>query len=122
MTKTPTFREVLSSALAYWEKRRLVYNTVLLLVTLVMVVLGQPETTSWLTVSGLVGFLTLAVMANVLYSVAYIPDIAFQLSAYRERWLRWRTGLFWFGLGFAALLTFWVLSVGLVSLGLSNNS
>jgi Mn2+/Fe2+ NRAMP family transporter len=122
MTNPPTFRDVLSNALAYWERRRLFYNAVLLVIALFMFLVGQPETRSLLSFSGAVVFLMLAVVANVLYSVAYLPDIALQLSNYRDGWLRWRKGLFWFGLVFAGLLTFWVMGVGLVSLWLSSTS
>jgi Mn2+/Fe2+ NRAMP family transporter len=122
MTKEQIFREVLSNALAYWEKRRLAYNAVLLAIAIAMFFVGQPETTSLLSLSGAVTLLVLAVAANVLYTVAYLPDIALQLSDYRERWLRWRKWLFWSGLVFAALLTFWVTGVGLVSLWLSSTS
>jgi Mn2+/Fe2+ NRAMP family transporter len=122
MTNSPTFHDVLSNALAYWEKRRLLYNAVLVGIALLMFLVGQSETRSLLSVSGAVVFLMLAVAANLLYTVAYLPDIALQLSAYRESWLRWRKGLFWFGLVFAALLTVWVMGVGIVSLWLSSSS
>jgi Mn2+/Fe2+ NRAMP family transporter len=119
---TVTFREALSNALGYWERRRLVYNAVLLVIALIMFLMGLPETKTLLSFTGLLLLFVLAVAANLLYSVAYLPDIALQLSNYRDRWLRWRKLLFWFGLGFAALLTFWVTGVGLVSLRLSSNS
>jgi Mn2+/Fe2+ NRAMP family transporter len=115
MSDTLTFRDVLSNALAYWERRRLLYNAVLVVIVLVMFLIGQPETRRLLSFSGVVSFLTLAVAANILYSVAYIPDIALQLSDYRDSWLKRRGWLFWFGLAFAALLTFWVMSVGVMS-------
>jgi Mn2+/Fe2+ NRAMP family transporter len=119
---TVTFREALSNALGYWERRRLVYNAVLFGVALVLFLLGQPETRTFLNVTGLLLFLVLVMAANLLYSVAYLPDLALQLSSYRNQWLRWRKFLFWFGLCFGALLTFWVTGVGLVSLWLSSNS
>lgn len=119
---TTTFREALSNALAFWEKRRLFYNGALFLIVVVMFLIGLPETNSFLSFSGLVILLILALAANLLYSVAYVPDIALQLSDFRERWLKWRVWLFWFGLVVAGLLTFWVMGVGLVSLWLSSNS
>ncbi len=121
MTNT-TFREALSNALAYWEKRRLLYNGVLLIIAVVVFLIGLPETNSLLSFSGLIVFLMLAVIANLLYSAAYVPDIALQLSDYRERWLRWRKWLFWFGLIFAGLLTFWVMGIEVISLWLSSAS
>jgi hypothetical protein len=122
MAASPIFREVLSNALAYWEKRRLLYNVVLLVIVVVMILLGQPESRSLLSFTGGMTLLTLAVAANIVYCAAYVPDIALQLSDYREGWLKRRKWLFWFGLVFAGLLTFWVMGVGLVSLWLSSAS
>lgn len=120
MTDTPTFREVLSNALVYWEKRRLLYNTVLFVIVVVMFLIGQPTVAGLINFSGMMTLLVLAVAANILYSFAYLPDIMLQLSDYRETWLRWRKWLFWSGVVFAGLLTVWVLGVGLVSVWLSS--
>ncbi len=95
---------------------------VLFVIALMIFLLGQPETTSLLSFSGATDFFSLAVAANLLYCVAYLPDIVLQLSDYRERWLRWRKWFFWFGLAFASLLTFWVMVVTIVSLWLSSTS
>lgn len=115
-------REALSNALAYWEPRRLIYNAVLLVITLVMFFLGQPATKAFLNFTGLMSLLVLAVLANIFYSVVYGLDVVVQLSNYRDAWLRWRFLLFWFGLILAALLTVWVTGVGIVGLWLSSSA
>jgi hypothetical protein len=46
----------------------------------------------------------LAVLANVAYCAAYIPDIPAQLSGFRSEWLRMRFVVFCVGVAFAAIL------------------
>jgi hypothetical protein len=54
----------------------------------------------------------LAVLANVAYCAAYLPDVFAQMSSVRNSWLRYRWVLFVVGLAFAAILThFWSLAM-----------
>lgn len=48
----------------------------------------------------------LAVLANVAYCTAYIPDLAIQHSAFRNTWLRRRWVLFLVGTLLAACMTY----------------
>ena len=52
------------------------------------------------------GLIILVVVANLLYCVAYVPDVAVQFTAYRDRWKKYRFLLFVFGTLFASLLAF----------------
>lgn len=54
----------------------------------------------------------LAVLANVAYCAAYLPDVFAQMSSLRNSWLRYRWVLFVVGLAFAGVLThFWSLAM-----------
>ncbi|MCK7577083.1 MAG: hypothetical protein MZV65_15460 [Chromatiales bacterium] len=53
-----------------------------------------------------------AVLANVAYTTAYLVDIPVQLSDFRDRWRRWRIGLFVIGTAFAAGLA-WLTGLAL---------
>jgi len=58
----------------------------------------------------------LAVLANVAYCAAYLPDVFAQMSSLRTTWLRYRWVVFVVGLAFAGVLThFW--SLGLFDQG-----
>jgi hypothetical protein len=99
-----TAREALTDAIGYWERRRLLYNGVLLLV----VAANGYANRAAASLAGIVGVLealfVLAVLANVAYCAAYVADVLAQMSAYRSRWLRLRWGLFVIGTAFAAVL------------------
>jgi hypothetical protein len=47
-----------------------------------------------------------AVIANILYSTAYIPDVFIQFSSFRSVWRRFRWMLWLIGTAFAALMAF----------------
>ncbi len=84
-------RERLSDALRFWERGRLVYN--LVLIVAVLVALG-PEIPNvpplvWLAL------VVAAVAANICYSLAYLPDLLVQMSAYAADWRRWGRPLVW---------------------------
>jgi hypothetical protein len=50
----------------------------------------------------------MAVLANVAYCAAYVPDVFAQMSSLRESWLRYRWAVLVVGLAFAGVLThFW---------------
>ena len=101
-----TFREVLSNAIRYWEPRRLIYNGALLIVVVVAFVVGWPISKRAVAPeSGLVIFI-LAVLANVAYCVAYVPDIAIQHSSFRNSWRRIRWLILLGGTLMACALTY----------------
>jgi len=96
-----------SNALSYWEPRRLVYNGVLLLVVAGCFVAGMPEARSHVGPNLLIVLFLLAVVANVLYSLAYLVDVFVQISSLRAAWLQRRWVLFAVGtLAAAALARF----------------
>jgi hypothetical protein len=99
-------RAALSNAISYWERRRLVYNAVLLLVVATIFAVNWPGSWANLSVNALLVLFVLAVLANVAYCAAYVVDVAAQLSAFRDRWLkvRWLLGVI--GTAFAGVLTY----------------
>jgi hypothetical protein len=106
-----TFREAVTNAVRFWERMRLVYNGVLIIIVITIFGLNYPP--SWRALSeqkttALFIFFILAVVANVLYSVAYVPDVFLQMSGYRETWLKYRWILFTVGVLTAGIFAqFW---------------
>ena len=103
------FRDVATNALAYWEPRRILYNSILLIVTLTWFPWGQytPFHYGTFSVASIVVLAIFAVLANLFYCFAYVVDVFVQLSGLRERWLSWRRYLFALGVVFGALLAAW---------------
>src|ERR1700758_4547923 len=99
-------RAALSNAIRYWERRRIIYNGVLLVVVVAIFAVNWPGSRAGLGVNTFLMLFVLAVLANVAYCAAYIVDIAAQLSAFREAWLRVRWLLVALGTAFAAVLTY----------------
>lgn len=100
--------KVISDALRYWEPRRLAYNLLLALITLyhALPALMKDRDIDWL--SNAMGLFVLAVIANILYCFAYIPDILIQLSEFRDKWIKARIGLFLIGCALAACFAWWI--------------
>jgi len=104
----PSFREAVSSAISYWERRRLYYNGVLAVIVLFYFfyfLRTAPSAKTELSVDKLSGLFVLAVLANVAYCAAYVPDLFAQLSSYRDPWCRYRWVLFLVGMFLAAIIT-----------------
>lgn len=105
------FKDNLTSAIRYWEKMRLVYNGILILVVATCFVWTYSTAKSQLSVNFFLGLILAAVLLNVLYCAAYIVDLLVQMSEFRERWARYRWVLFTIGAVFAAIMTrFWSLA------------
>ena len=106
---TPTFREVVTDAIRYWEPRRIGYNLVLTLIVLGWVSFTWPHFRGAFTWGSLLALFVLAVLANICYCAAYLVDVPVQYSAFRDRWRRCRWVLWLVGVIFAAIIAFyWV--------------
>jgi hypothetical protein len=99
------FMRSLTDAIRYWEPRRILYNAVLAGVVLFYFRLGYPASRKNLTLDGVLIVFLLAVLANVAYCAAYVPDIFVQSSGYQTNWRKYRWIVFTVGLAFAAILT-----------------
>lgn len=103
----PSFRDLLSDAIRYWEPRRIAYNAILAAVVLGWLVFTWPHFRSAFTWQSLLMIFFLTVLANGCYCAAYVADIPMQYSAYRELWRRSRWGLRVIGALFAGVVTFY---------------
>jgi hypothetical protein len=101
------FREIISDALAYWERRRVGYNLVLGAIVVGWVVLTWPHFRGAFTWSSLLALFVLAVLANACYCAAYLVDIPVQYSSFRVPWRRRRWVLWALGVVFAGVLTYY---------------
>lgn len=98
-------REIGADAVGYWEKRRLIYNAILILIVAWYFVSGLPASREHAGFNLLLVLFVLSVVANVLYCLAYVADVFVQLSAVRDAWIRWRWVLFVVGTATAAIMT-----------------
>ena len=99
-----SIRDVITDGIGYWEKMRIAYNAILLMVVLAVFATRWPESGSTLSAQLLQGLFLLAVVANVLYCAAYIVDVAAQSSGFRDTWRRHRWILFAVGTTFASII------------------
>jgi len=106
------WRDYFSNAIRYWEPRRNLYNLLLAAVVVVHFVRELPFSKTVLQFNTLLLLFLLAVLANVAYCAAYLPDVFAQMSGVRDSWLRYRWVVFLVCLAFAAVLThFWSLAM-----------
>ena len=106
------WRDNLGNAIRYWEPRRILYNAILAIIVIFRFVKGLPASRSTVQFNDLLLLFALAVLANVAYCAAYIPDVFAQMSNLRDSWLRYRWVVFAVGVAFAAVLThFWSLGL-----------
>jgi hypothetical protein len=106
----PSFAELASDALRYWEPRRAVYNLALLGVVIAHGFAGWPESRSFLERDALFGLFFLAVLANLAYCAVYAVDLFVQFAGLRAAWAQWRWVVLVVGTAFAAVIAHFVLS------------
>ena len=92
---TPTLREMTTSALRYWERRRIVLNGVLAFVVFCVWFRGWQVSEISLPFTTIFGLLIIfAVKVNIAFCGVYIVDIFVQSSDFRSAWLNNRWILF----------------------------
>ena len=101
----PSFREIATNAIRYWETRRLIYNAVLALIVLAYFAAALPKSVSTISLNGILFLFVLTVLANLCYCAAYFVDLFAQFSGFRALWLRTRWFLLALGIAFAAVIT-----------------
>jgi len=107
-----SFQEFVTDAIRFWEPLRVAYNLVLGAIVLIYFAMGYPASKTSVTFDGVLLVILLAVLANVAFCAAYIPDVFAQASGYRETWRKVRWVLFAVGLLFASILTrFWAMGM-----------
>ena len=112
----PALRDTITSAIAYWEPRRILYNAVLLAVVTTSFFLAPSATRRALSFQLFEQLYLLAVLANVAYCAVYPVDLLVQCSGFRATWYRRRWRLLLVGLLFAAVLAHFI-SGGIFSTG-----
>src|SRR5690242_12064064 len=95
---TISLRDALTNAIGFWERRRIIYNIVLAAIVIAYFAAAWPGSSKHLSIDLAQGLFVLAVLANIAYCAAYVPDVLVQLSAARQTWLRVRWALFIVGL------------------------
>lgn len=108
-TQPTSPRSILSDALRYWERRRILYNLALSVVVVAWLVSTWPHFRSMLTMHSVLLLLILAAMANLCYCAAYLADLPMQYSLFQAAWRRWRWSLWLAGMIFAVVLaSYWI--------------
>jgi hypothetical protein len=100
--ETSGIKDIITDSLRFWEVRRIAYNLILSLVVIFGFWINADRYP--IDVERLTVLFVLAVIANLLYCSAYLPDLLIQMSAYRDTWRKYRFGLFAIGTLFAAVL------------------
>lgn len=114
---SPALRDTITSAIAYWEPRRILYNAALLAVVVTSFFVVPPETRRALSFELFEQLYLLAVLANVAWCAAYPVDLLVQCSGFRATWYRQRWRLLLVGLLFAAVLAHFI-SRGIFTTGI----
>ncbi len=95
-----TTRHIVDDALKFWERRRLIYNSVLIIAVAIISFL---EGGHW-SLNAILGLVPHALVANLLYCTAYPVDLVLQHSSWRSSWLRLRWILWLLGTALALWL------------------
>lgn len=102
-------RGIVTDAIGYWERRRILYNVILATVVAFWFVVTWPHFKPAVTLQTLLFFFVLAMLANVCYCAAYLADVPMQYSLFRTVWRRWRWGLWTIGVIFAVVIAnYWI--------------
>ena len=99
------FRDSITDALAYWERRRIPYNAILAAIVMGYFIADWSHSIRRISFHGILGLFLLAVLANIAYCVAYVGDVFVQLSGLRDLWRSWRWVLWLIGTAFASIIT-----------------
>lgn len=101
-------RENITDAIRFWERGRLLYNLALIAVSLAVLLPAGLDRLGWYRAG--TGLVVLAVIANLLYCVAYPIDLFVQASDFRKSWRTARWALLVFGTLFAVMLAYLTLA------------
>ena len=100
----------LAEGIRFWEPMRLIYNLVLVVVVVGDFFAAGPGAKDKLSFNLLLALIFFAVLANICYCVAYIPDFFVQFSGLRTAWRYGRIVLLVIGIIFAAIITHFFVS------------
>jgi hypothetical protein len=105
-----SLREAFAEAIRFWEPLRIIYNLLLVAVTLLWVALTWPHFRPAFQLPALLALGVLALLANICYCTAYLVEAAMLGGTFRNVWKnRQRWGLWVVGTLFAILLAnYWI--------------
>lgn len=96
-------------AACFWERGRLVYNAILAAIVLLWILCTWPHFRPALTFGSLAVISLLALVANLLYTTAYLADFILRAAVPSTSWRRSRQVIFVAGTLFALLLAnYWI--------------
>lgn len=99
----------LADAARFWERRRVIYNLILVGVVLTWILALWPHFRPAMHWFPLLQLIVLGLIANAFYCAAYFVDIPMQSSGVGVQWRRWRWALWTIGTLAAFLLTnYWI--------------
>ena len=102
-------RSIFADAVAYWERRRVIYNFLLAGVVITWIAATWPHFRPAFTWPSLGALLILAALAHLCYCAVYVADLPMQRSPFRNLWRRWRWSLWLIGTLFAIVFTnYWI--------------
>src|SRR5262249_10953753 len=102
--ETPLLQETATDAIRYWERRRPVYNAVLAVVVATCFAIRYPASLTLFSPDKLLQTVAAAIVLNIAYCGAYVPDVFAQMSGFRDSWRKVRWMLFAIGLTFASII------------------
>ena len=106
-TSTDLKSSPITDALKYWEPRRVIYNLVLAILTLVVSfqefvdVLGD---SAWRTFGLFLIMGVLMVLANICYCAAYVPEFLVRFTPFKHLWPKFRWVVFTSGTALACMI------------------
>jgi hypothetical protein len=105
-----SLRAAFAEAIRFWEPRRILYNLLLLAVTLLWVAFTWPHFQPAFQLPAILALGILALLANICYCAAYLVEAAMLGATFRNIWKnRQRWALWVVGTLFAILLAnYWI--------------
>jgi hypothetical protein len=110
MSGRPSFGDLATDALRYWEPRRWIYNAVLLAVVVIHFIVDWQTARALMAPEHLLQLFVFAVLANIAYCAAYVSDVFVQFSALRSKWTRWRWSVLVLGIAFGAVIAHFIMT------------
>ena len=97
-------RELITNAIQYWERKRILYNVILIILVISLYIHNLPSSRQAISIDLILNLFVFTVMANIVYCSAYVVDLLAQFSDFQSKWIQYRWALFTIGVMFASTL------------------
>jgi hypothetical protein len=104
----PEFRKIVTEAIRYWERARLLYNIALALVVIAVVAINWHVAVGHASLDKFLQLFMLSVLANIAYCAAYPVDLLAQASEFKLTWVKWRWVLWIIGTLFGSIWAYFI--------------